>query len=130
MEQTENSNRELVKNDVVIFMHWLYTTRMTIEELKTTITTILKQYDVEYAGVFGSVARGEAKPDSDVDIVVQFTGRPVFKKYFYLHEQLEADLLREVDLLTVDSINKYLKPGITKDLIYIYGQRPSILTAD
>ncbi len=49
---------------------------MTVDEIKEKIVPILKKCGVEYAGVFGSVARGENNPQSDVDIVVRVKYMP------------------------------------------------------
>ena len=47
--------------------------KLSIEDIKEKITPILEKYDVKYAGVFGSVARGEARDDSDIDILIKIT---------------------------------------------------------
>lgn len=96
---------------------------MTIDELKLKIAPVLRQAGVQYAGVFGSVARGEATPESDVDILVKFTGPATFAGYLRLDDNLRHELGREVDLITEGSVNKFLKPYIERDLKVIYGQR-------
>ena len=45
---------------------------MTIEEIKNKLTPVLEEYEIEYAGVFGSIARGDDRPESDVDLLVKF----------------------------------------------------------
>ena len=96
---------------------------MTLEEVKEKITPILKESGVQYAGVFGSVARGEAKPGSDVDILVKFIGMPTFAGYLKLDDDLHAKLGQDVDLVTVGAVNKFLRPYIERDLKTVYGQR-------
>lgn len=96
---------------------------MTVQEVKEKIEPILKTSGVEYAGVFGSVARGEAGPDSDVDILVKFQESPTFAGYLALDAGLRDILGREVDLITEGGLNKYLRPEIEKDLQVVYGQR-------
>lgn len=96
---------------------------MTVDEVKKIITPILEQNNVEYAGVFGSVARGEAEPDSDVDILVKFRGYPTFAGYLRLDEGLRKILGREIDLITEGAINKFLRPYIERDIKMVYGQR-------
>ena len=95
---------------------------MTLEEVRKKITPVLKQSDVKYAGVFGSVARGESRVDSDVDILVKFN-KPTFASYLELDDSLRQILGHDVDLITVDAVNKFLRPYVERDLKVIYGQR-------
>ena len=96
---------------------------MTLEEVREKIRPILEQADVQYAGVFGSVARGDAGPNSDVDILVKFKGPPTFSAYLQLDESLRSRLGRDVDLITEGAVNKFLRPYIERDLKLVYGQR-------
>ena len=96
---------------------------MTIDEIKKIVTPILEQNGVEYAGVFGSMARGEARSDCDVDIVVKFKNRPTFDGYLRLDEDLRKILGREIDLVTEGAVNKFLRPYIERDIKTVYGQR-------
>lgn len=83
----------------------------------------MRKSGVKYAGVFGSVARGEAKPDSDVDILVRFIAPATFASYLELDENLRKRLGRDVDLITEGAVNKFLRPYIERDLKVVYGQR-------
>ncbi len=74
---------------------------MTIKEVEQKIMPVLKQSGLQYAGVFGSVARGEAGPDSDVDILMKFNKSPTFAAYLLLDDQLHDSLGRDVDLITI-----------------------------
>lgn len=94
-----------------------------LEKIRAVTESIFKAGDVEYAGVFGSFARGEEKETSDIDFLVKFKGRPTFAGYLNLNEALRKSLNREIDLVTVGAVNKFLKPQIEKDLQVIYGQR-------
>ena len=55
---------------------------LSYPELEATIRLLLKKYHAEYALLFGSYARGEATPNSDIDLVV--VGGPGFPR---LHRQ-------------------------------------------
>lgn len=62
---------------------------------------------------FGSVARGQARPDSDVDILVQFTpGAKTFRRFLALNELLEDILGRRVELVTTEALSLFLGPRI------------------
>jgi len=93
---------------------------MTIEELKRITRPVFEHHGVSYAAVFGSVARGEDRPESDVDILVRL-GRPTgMVGYMRLVENLEASLNRKVDVVTEQSLNGHVRPYVTQDLATIY----------
>ncbi|MBI4085944.1 MAG: nucleotidyltransferase family protein [Candidatus Liptonbacteria bacterium] len=93
---------------------------MTIEELKEKATPVLKRHGVTYAAVFGSAARGEDRPQSDVDILVRL-GRPTgMIDYMRLIQNLETCLEKKVDLVTEQSLNKHVRPYVLPDLKTIY----------
>jgi len=93
---------------------------VTIEDIKLRTDPVFRQYGVSYAAVFGSVARGEDRPDSDVDILVRF-GRPTgIVGYMRLIENLETSLHRKVDLVTEQSLNRHVQPYVARDLATIY----------
>jgi len=96
---------------------------MTIEELKKKIVPILRIHGVEYAGVFGSVARGEDKENSDVDILVRFKKIPGLVKFIRMENELKEALRAEVDVVVQGSEKPFIKPAIQKDLVVMYGQR-------
>ncbi|HZQ38785.1 MAG TPA: nucleotidyltransferase family protein [Dehalococcoidia bacterium] len=67
--------------------------------------------------LFGSVARDEARPDSDVDLLVTFS-RPVgYFHVFAVQEQLEAVLDRPVDLIVEDGLRPWYRERIMKEAI-------------
>lgn len=93
---------------------------MTIEEVKQKAGPILERHGVTYAAVFGSLARGEDHPQSDVDILVRL-GRPIgMIGYMQLVENLEQSLQKKVDLVTEQSLNKHVRPYVLPDLKIIY----------
>ena len=75
--------------------------------IKEKITPLMSSAGVQYAGVFGSVARGEAGPQSDVDILVKFIPPVTFAAYLKLGDDLRAELGQKVDLITEGAINKF-----------------------
>lgn len=97
-------------------------TQMTKENYRTEfdIDDLCEKYGIDYLGMFGSVARGEEKKDSDVDLLVKF-GKDNKLGLFELDElqrELENRLGRRVDLVT--KMNKHIKESATKDLKTIY----------
>ena len=93
---------------------------MTFEEIKRKTAPILERHGVAYAAVFGSVARGEDRPRSDVDILVRF-GRPMgMVGYMRLIQNLEEILQRKVDVVTERSLDEHVRPYVLPDLKTIY----------
>lgn len=78
-------------------------TRMDIEKV---IRPLLVRYNAEYALLFGSYARGEETPDSDIDVVV--FGGDNFKKsnIFAFAEELREALGKDADVFEISEVNK------------------------
>ncbi len=73
----------------------------------------IRALGVERLALFGSVVRGEPRPDSDADVLVRFAdGRKTFDRFLDLAELLEEALGRPVELVTVESLSPILGPKI------------------
>ena len=82
---------------------------------------IFAKYHIEYLAVFGSMSRGEATAQSDVDILVQFN-QPVGTEYIDLADDLESILKIKVDLVSKNAIKPKYFSLIKNDLKYIYAK--------
>jgi len=96
---------------------------MTFQNLKKQITPTLKKQGVLRASVFGSVARGEAKKNSDLDLLVKLSNNKTLLDLAGLKLELEERLNRPVDVLTYNSIHPLLKKFILADERVIYEKR-------
>lgn len=68
---------------------------------------------VRRLALFGSVLRNEARPDSDVDVLVEFEpGLKIFDRFMALADLLEAILERRVELITTEGLSPYIGPHI------------------
>lgn len=85
------------------------------------LEAICRENDVEMLGVFGSVARGEATEQSDVDLLVKFSKRKGLLAVVRLERILSETLGKKVDLLTEAAISPYLLDNILNDLQVVYG---------
>ncbi len=76
-------------------------------------------YGVIAIGVFGSLARGEAAPDSDVDVVVKMT-KPDLFYMVHIKEELEDDYKTKVDIVHYrEKMNTFLKKRIDQEAVYV-----------
>ncbi len=69
--------------------------------------------------VFGSAARGEAGPDSDVDVLVRFACAPTFDRYMDLKCHLEEVLGRTVDLVTEKALRPEMRAAVEREAIRV-----------
>ena len=71
-----------------------------------------REFHVAALHVFGSVARREAKADSDLDILVDFVDAPTFARFMDLKFLLEDEFAVRVDLVTRDALRAPMKARI------------------
>ncbi len=95
----------------------------TIQDITIKVTPVLKSNSVEFAGLFGSFARGEATPTSDIDLLVGFSVPVGLFELVHLERELSGALGKKVDLVTEGALNRYIKPRILNDLKVIYGEQ-------
>jgi uncharacterized protein len=90
---------------------------------KGRLDEICRKYQVEFLGVFGSVARGEDRPDSDVDLLVSFVpeSRVSLLELVQMEGELELMLGKKVDLVTRDCLSKYFRDIALSQTRPIYG---------
>ena len=95
-----------------------------IEEIKANLEklkpVLKKQFQVETIGVFGSFARGEQTPKSDIDILVEFSQPNTIDLFDFI--KLEKVLTRKlgikVDLVTKSALKPMIKDKILRETIY------------
>ena len=75
------------------------------------------RFTVRRIGVFGSFAKGDQGPESDVDIVVELA-EPTFDHYMDLKFRLEEVLKRPVDLVMADTVKPRIRPIIEREIVY------------
>lgn len=87
---------------------------------RSRIRAIARRYRVRSIRVFGSLARGAGKPDSDVDLLVEFdrsrTARSSLRSIDFALE-LETLLSRHVDVVTESGLHWYLQPQVIAEAV-------------
>ncbi len=81
------------------------------DQLRQAKPQLSEKYHVNNLGLFGSVVRNDFTPESDVDIVVDFS-QPIGIEFIDLADDLEKLLKRKVDLVSKEGI----KPGYFKEI--------------
>jgi predicted nucleotidyltransferase len=101
---------------------------------RTEVLNLLAEHQGELArlgvkslAVFGSVARDEASPNSDVDLLVEFEPAAVIGlfKFQDIQEYLERVLGRPVDLVARDALKRQLREQILGEAIPVTSRSPA-----
>ena len=95
---------------------------ITLNDIKTTLSQLKpelqKKYHVKTLGIFGSAARDELSPQSDIDIIVDFD-QPVGVAFIDLADYLESKMRFPVDLVSQKGIKPQYYESIEKEIIYV-----------
>ena len=79
----------------------------TLEEIRLRVQPVAEKYRLRAVYVFGSYARGEAREDSDIDLLIDAEGSGL-RGFAYggLYQDLEDALEKPIDLITVGSLTQ------------------------
>lgn len=79
----------------------------TLEEIRRRVQPVAEKYHLRAVYVFGSYARGEAREDSDIDLLIDAEGSGL-RGFAYggLYQDLEDALEKPIDLITVGSLTQ------------------------
>ena len=83
-------------------------------DISTSASRVLAQYDVSKAFLFGSFARGEQTPDSDIDLHLVCGNTMTFGTLYELSHELERELGRKVDIVT--NPPEHMRPAFRKSI--------------
>ena len=79
----------------------------------------MRRFGVTDLALFGSTVRNEARPDSDIDILVSFDGPATSKRYFGVQFYLEDLLGCPIDLVTDKALRTELRPYVEASAIHV-----------
>jgi len=85
------------------------------EETRRKIREIARRHGVANIRIFGSVARGDATPDSDIDFLIEVTGPTTPWFPGGLVAELEELLGRRVDVVEADAVRESLREQILQE---------------
>ncbi len=83
-------------------------------DISTSASRVLAQYDVSEAYLFGSFARGEQTPDSDIDLRLVCGNTMTFGTLYKLSHELERELGRKVEIVT--NPPEHTRPAFRKSI--------------
>ena len=85
---------------------------------KDAIEAACRQYGARHIRVFGSVARREDGPDSDIDFLVDFpVGYDLFSQRMALAQKLEEITGRRLDLIPEHELNRHVKEAVLREAV-------------
>ncbi len=90
------------------------------EEIKEKIISILVKHGIKRILVFGSYARNEATPKSDLDLIVDFPEGISLLDHVGIEIELSEALNMKIDLLSRNGISPYFKDHVLEEAIVIY----------
>ena len=93
---------------------------MDIEEVKKKIIPVLQRYQVQRASIFGSIARGEDTPESDIDILVELNDNLSLLDFVALKLELEEVLQKRVDLVEKKTLKEAIKDEILAQEVQVW----------
>lgn len=93
----------------------------SIEQIKKLTEPVFKRYKIRRAGVFGSVARGLATAESDVDILVDMDLSYDLLDFLRFKQELESRLQKKVDVVEYRAIKPLIRENILNSEVVIYG---------
>ncbi len=96
------------------------------DQLRDAVIPLLEPYGLKRLAVFGSYARGDEEPDSDIDLLVEFEEPPRQKLGLFEWVRLEREmgdrLGREVDLVDAEALKPRIRPYVEEDPKEVYGE--------
>ena len=88
------------------------------DELRARLIAVLRQHHVQRAGVFGSFARGEQTPTSDVDLLIEPDAKATLFTLARIEMALEDILGRPVDLITFNALETSARPRLREHILH------------
>lgn len=90
-----------------------------VTRLEEVLPLLRERFGVTKIGIFGSTARGDDRPESDVDVLVELSpDRLTFRNFMALADFLEDLYGRKVDLLTVGGTDPLIRQDVESEVVW------------
>lgn len=96
---------------------------MNPSERNKKLVSFLTKHGAKKIGLFGSVARGEETPDSDIDVLVEFKGDPSLLDIVIIEQEASEILGKKIDLVTEEALSPYIKDNVLKEVVVLYDEQ-------
>ena len=93
--------------------------QQAILEILRNHREVLAEMGVHTLALFGSAVRGELRPDSDIDLLVDLEPPYTFDRYIRVKFYLEDLLGRPVDLVMSKTLKSRVRPYVEKEAVYV-----------
>lgn len=97
--------------------------REVFEHIQQKAVPVLQKHNVEFAGIFGSFARGQERATSDIDFIIRYAKPKGLFDMVDLAQELSRAVNRKVDIVTEKAVHPYMRKNIADHLYILYGQR-------
>jgi predicted nucleotidyltransferase len=114
---------KLIDNDCCINQFLLFSKNnmsLKLQDIKQKVADVARLHGIERVYLFGSYARGEASPKSDIDICIKKGKIRTLLDLSAFYLDLEEKLGKKIDIVTTDSIKGDFKDKIETELVEIY----------
>lgn len=92
---------------------------LALQKLTQSKPELHRRFGVVDLALFGSTLRGEARADSDVDVLVRFDGPATSARYFGVQFYLEDLLGAPVDLVTDKALREELRHIVEREAVHV-----------
>ncbi|KYC46116.1 MAG: Nucleotidyltransferase domain protein [Candidatus Methanofastidiosum methylothiophilum] len=96
---------------------------MNSSERNKKLVSFLTKHGARKIGLFGSVSRGEERPDSDIDILIEFNGDPSLLDVVVIEQEASKLIGKKIDLVTEDALSPYIKDKVMKEVVMLYEEQ-------
>ena len=100
-------------------MKEVLTKKKILDFLEAEMSFLMKAYNVNTIGLFGSYAREVQTETSDLDLLVEFSKPISYFTLFKLEDYLSDKLGVHVEIVTPDGLKELIKPIIMRDVLYV-----------
>ena len=94
----------------------------TIDELKSIVSDVAKEYGIKKVALFGSYSTGNQTPDSDIDLLIDKGDLKGLVMFYGFINSLQEKLDKHVDVITYSSLNKSLIKNSVQNEVILYEQ--------
>ena len=95
-------------------------TELLKKKVRKAIDALPSDVSIRKVSLFGSYLHGDAQLDSDIDLLIEFTGPVGFFKFINVERRLSEALGKRVDLLTSDGLSKYFRSDVLSEAEILY----------